>query len=365
MRWNLKQFIVFLTLCLSFLGAVDCPTVLTHAQVGALRDADVSKTHVVRLVSKSIGGRTRLVVLVGEEHLKYDESELELGRRIVDLFPVRAVENVKTEKLRAARMMDAFIRFSYHWAQRLGRRRSILPVPEDIFSGSAMYYAVQDALRDQAARIILDGLELGLFNEHQLKDATISLGPNTEARVESAAIKKQGGQIPIAQLWQRIETLKRSPTSVPKRYIDLELNWQPSRGAQFSAGLVPVEAASKFTLCLTTICLGLAHIFEVPSEMTIAFFWSAGGLGLLEAKYQTARFMLPRVRQRNLLLNVIDPWQMGNVSRNENMVQNLLKALEKDPKLEVVLVMAGNDHIYGLEEDLIDQRGFTRHNLPR
>ena len=330
--------------------ASHCPDLLKSLHKAARDDYEV------QLMTTVVNGRQKLVVLLGEAHIKSPASAA-IGRGVLENFDFVGREGSDPEKTWGGRFSSKFIHplldkistndLPQFWFIRLiGKLRGEKGRTE----GSTIVEAQVAELKN---RFIENTKKM---TAHELSDLIAKLEgvPENERgaapNIEGVKLFSKGEKLEIAKA---IANGVEPPNPKgPKETIHLEAGHVPDIWENIHS----IESYAT----MGTIMGYYATSSFLPQEVLLGVSLGINAL----AVYQLGELALYKRFEAKRWYQRIFPISVGNLkSRNRTMVSNIVTAIESRSEIEELLVVVGEAHVPEMKR-LLQQRGYSSLPLP-
>lgn len=314
---------------------------LSKDQYLALYKAQASGEYDVKYAHANIDGKERLVVLLGESHVKKAGAGV-LGKDVVNQFPVRGLEGADFSKTWGGKLLGFTLDLMYG----LGRLNPLKRMHKTSTIDDA-HKVPREQLLIQVALAINENIEKGNIKEGDLTTGKISVGDIT---FEGEEIAKALAKVRLflkdpetfkAERAKNAEKEGGKPKTQFVQVIPLEKDHVPDLKENLASLYIP----SMVTACAAGLCVSLLESAGVPGmshveSTTIPLFYGLAPYAVFGPK--VANRWIPRTTGWHYILNPIAA--IGR-NRSKTMASNVNKALIDNNDINTMLVVVGKEHV--------------------
>lgn len=303
--------------------------------------------YTVRVLRGTVAGKQRLVVLLGESHVK-DEWNAKLGQLVISHFPVRGIEGfIGTGNFAYRLYCSVFIPITFGLARLIALGAAN--------KGSSLQEAIAYIDHERTGRQRFLEIAKTMPAAHSAQ-ALESLRQVPEALMEDPIAPREYPGVTFGQAKQAFEAVQAGlePSLFMKdrrTVFPLEIGHKAGIAERFeaiaeTAGLLSPVIMMPFALWLHSFPPALTFVLALP-----IFFFVYVQLGIfLSAVFGEKPWVAA-------LLAVAAPRKL--VDRNRTLAGNMIEIFESYLAFNTLLAIMGQAHVPGIKKILADRYGFT------
>lgn len=330
--------------------ATEAPLSLSNQRKAVLAVA-TQGDYTVRVLRGAVAGKQRLVVLLGERHVKNEWND-KLGKRVISYFPVRGMEGfLDTGNIAYRLTCSVFIPIAFGLARLISRGTAD--------QGSSLTEAFHFIDKERAGRQRFSEAVSAMAAPQRAKlleslrqvPATLSGDPISPADYPGVTFEQAAQALEAAQAGLEPKLFLKGRRSV----FPLEIGHKAGIAEQLelfaeTAGLLAPIIMMPLALWLHSFPPLLTCILAVP---ILYFFYVQCGI-LMSALYGERPWM-------SSLLALAGPRKI--VDRNKTMANNIIEIFQCYMAFNAFLAIMGQAHIPGIKKILVERFGFAEISL--
>ena len=289
----------------------------------------------VSILSGTVEGQTRTVVLLGETHVKSAKSA-KLGKEILRQYQFRGLEGADAEALWGGKVFGWSIHLSHKLGKLLsfGKRNHMSTIDQ----------ATKDVLQKQVVALIIKLMEDGKIKRKDIDSKNITIGSKT---------------LTTRQLFEELGFTDGIYEPSFEINVDLETGHKPGLAEQLYSLFFPMMMLT----CAGWICsIGLHYLIpENPVGPVL------NAITAIISSFSISQYFLsklPRRWKNSRVYKLVSIIESGSLDgRNMTMVENINRAFLENPEQDTMLVIVGEDHIDGMKQLLSEHFSFSSHDL--